>query len=244
MLADFGFTRITTISAKVSSKEKGTMSFMAPELLYSEKFGLDKAAPSKEADVYALGMTVYQVLTGKWPFHPRREMEIIHVVISGERPSKPENAEEIGMTDVIWDLLGECWREDRTKRPTISEILDRFRDITGERKSGDFAAEAGEPRLDSSGNSAVPESSLFATVLALRGSDMGEDSPTSIVTVPSSPYEHFSPEEVSEAKGKGKTPDENTRKNQAAARIDHIVQRMHTRGRWGSIWNPVKWFGR
>jgi serine/threonine protein kinase len=55
---DFGFTCITAIS-------QGTTSFVAPELILSTKFGLDKGIPSKEADIYALGVTVYQVLMGK-----------------------------------------------------------------------------------------------------------------------------------------------------------------------------------
>jgi serine/threonine protein kinase len=152
MLADFGFTRVATISVKLSSEEQGTASFMAPELLFSTKFGLKKGVPSKEADVYALGMTVYQVLTGKWPFFPKKESEVIHAVILGGRPPKPENAEGIGMTEVVWDLVEECWREDRTKRPIISEVLGRFCDITGDRKTTDSMIEAAGPQLDTSGN--------------------------------------------------------------------------------------------
>ena len=62
---DFGFTRVTATS-------QGTTSFVASELL-STKFGLDKGIPSKEPDVYALGITVYQVLTGKQPFFTMME---------------------------------------------------------------------------------------------------------------------------------------------------------------------------
>ena len=39
----------------------GTGSFMAPELLVPSMFGLDKCLPSKEADIYAIAMVVYQV---------------------------------------------------------------------------------------------------------------------------------------------------------------------------------------
>jgi len=41
----------------------GTTPFMAPELLVPSKFKLDKCTPSKEADMYAVGMVVYQVRT-------------------------------------------------------------------------------------------------------------------------------------------------------------------------------------
>jgi serine/threonine protein kinase len=70
-LADFGFTRITTVPARMSSEDFSWLSS-----LWSTR------VPSKEADNYALGMTVYQVLTGKQPVFPRREAEVIHAVIS------------------------------------------------------------------------------------------------------------------------------------------------------------------
>ena len=131
-----------------SSGEAGTASFMAPELLHSTKFDLEKGVPSKEADIYALGMTVYQVLTGQWPFYPKRELEVMRAVISGERPPKPKNAEKIGMTGAVWELMRECWRENRTKRPDISQVLRRFCRITGERQTTDSVIEVAIPRPD------------------------------------------------------------------------------------------------
>ena len=138
MLADFGFTRIATAQVEMLV-EKTTASFMAPELLFPAKFGLSKEVPSKEADVYVFGMTVYQVLTGKWPFFPRRETEVMLAVVSGERPPKPENAEGTGMTEVVWELLRECWREDRTTRPSISNIL-KILPVRERPKAGSFNA--------------------------------------------------------------------------------------------------------
>ena len=149
MLADFGSTRITTTPVEMSSKEQGTASFTAPELLFPTDFGLKKGVPSKEADIYALGMTVYQVLTGKCPFFPMREAEVTHAVALGERPRKPENAESIGMTGVVWDLLRECWKENRTTRPTIVEVLKGFCEITSEKKTTDSTLRGlAAPRLN------------------------------------------------------------------------------------------------
>ena len=59
-------------------------------------------------------------------------------VLSGDRPSKPENAEAIGMTDAVLSLLEECWKEDRSMRPDISNILGRFCAITEERITTDL----------------------------------------------------------------------------------------------------------
>ena len=45
----------------------GTTPFMAPELLLPSKFGLYKCIPSKEADIYAIGMVIYQVRVAQRP---------------------------------------------------------------------------------------------------------------------------------------------------------------------------------
>ena len=42
----------------------GTTRWMSPELLYPEKFGGSDGRPTKQSDCYALGMVVYEVLTG------------------------------------------------------------------------------------------------------------------------------------------------------------------------------------
>ena len=161
ILADFCFARVSVSSAGSSSEERGTPSFMAPELLLPTEFGLEKGVPSKEADVYALGMTIYQVLTGKRPFLQKRKARVIRAVILGERPAKPENAEEIGMTDAAWDLLEECWREDRTMRPDISEARKSLLNIIKERKTARHQTRR----------------SLSETIFALEGSSLsGKDS--------------------------------------------------------------------
>jgi len=46
-----------------------TIPFMAPELLASPKSGLGGSTPSKEADIYALAMVIYQVRTTRWIIH-------------------------------------------------------------------------------------------------------------------------------------------------------------------------------
>ena len=45
----------------------GTAPFMAPELLVPSRFGLEKSTPTKEADIYATAMVIYQVRTTQSP---------------------------------------------------------------------------------------------------------------------------------------------------------------------------------
>jgi hypothetical protein len=56
---------------------------MSPELLNPEKFGLKESRPTKEADCYALGMVIYEVLSGQKPYAPRKGPVVIQKVLAG-----------------------------------------------------------------------------------------------------------------------------------------------------------------
>ena len=97
---------------------------MAPELLFPTKFGSKSARPTKPADIYALGMVIFEVLTGLQPFYEKRfvGLDILYHVEKGVRPTKPDNAEEIGFGGRTWGLVIECWMEEPPRRPTIKEV--------------------------------------------------------------------------------------------------------------------------
>lgn len=129
-LADFGF--MTVIYDDVSGLEStstqggGTTPFMAPELLCPSMFGKTKCQVSKEADVYAFGMVILQVLTGVMPFHTLLDTEVSYKVIQGERPALPTNAEALGISEELRQLLTRCWFAEYIQRPPIDEILQHL----------------------------------------------------------------------------------------------------------------------
>ena len=67
-----------------------------------------------------------QVLTGLTPFHPLRDAEISFKVLEGDRPAKPTNASDVGISDGLWQLLVRCWNSDDTKRPRVEEIFQHL----------------------------------------------------------------------------------------------------------------------
>ena len=143
-LADFGFTTMVLDPQSPMSSSLtlggGTMTFMAPELLVPYKYGLKRAVPTREGDIYAFGLvivqvvacisspllflTICQVLTGEMPFREVKSLELGLHVWSGHRPSKPENAEDIGITDSLWKLIQKCWDGEKMRRPKIQQIVD------------------------------------------------------------------------------------------------------------------------
>lgn len=80
---------------------------MAPELLFPGKLGPPDGKVSKQTDIYAFGMVVYEVLTGRIlsAGEGRGLPKIIMRIIEGKRPSKPENAEDIGFGRETWELV-------------------------------------------------------------------------------------------------------------------------------------------
>ena len=107
-----------------SAQGGGTTPFMAPELLSPSMFRKTKCQVSREADVYAFGMVILQVLTGLMPFQLLRETEISYKVIQGERPQRP--GKDSGISNELWQLLNRCWSANCAERPQIVEILQRL----------------------------------------------------------------------------------------------------------------------
>ena len=100
---------------------------MAPELLLPEKFG-GTGRPAKPTDIYAFGMVIFEVLSGRQPFDEKRRtyFEIVYRVVGGERPTKPDNAEQMGFGHGMWELAEECWRQESTTRPTVDQVLSQL----------------------------------------------------------------------------------------------------------------------
>ena len=76
-------------------------------------------------------LTAIQVFTGFVPFyeHPR-DSTVIFKIVEGKRPSRPPAGNlawvQWGLTDVIWELMEDCWRQDPTSRPTAEDIVARL----------------------------------------------------------------------------------------------------------------------
>ncbi|KAF9786281.1 kinase-like domain-containing protein [Thelephora terrestris] len=127
-IADFGLLTIvsdpTYFTASTSAATGGTTRWMSPELLHPEHFGLVHSNPTGESDCYALGMVIYEVLTGQVPFPQCKDYVIIRKVVDGERPARPEGPNKVWFTDDLWKTMGLCWESQAWNRPSIGHVLE------------------------------------------------------------------------------------------------------------------------
>ena len=133
-LADFGLWTLTpSAPGEMTAITAGdTAYYMAPELLDPGKFGKANNRPTRPADIYALGTVIYEVLIGFYPFYGQQfgKNQLVYHVVGGARPTKPDNAEDIGFGNGTWELVKECWREKSTKRPTAERVLAHLANIS------------------------------------------------------------------------------------------------------------------
>ena len=129
-LADFGLLAMALDQSTVipSCIEGGTIQWMSPELIYPKSFGLEKIRPTKESDCYALGIVIYEVLSGEIPFTPWRAPLVIQKVLNGDRPDRPRGEGGELFTNGIWEMLELCWKhrpDERTGAKTVLQCLER-----------------------------------------------------------------------------------------------------------------------
>jgi len=123
-ISDFGQLAIApNQSSDISSPiVGGTYRWMSPELLHPESFDLE-SHPTKQSDCYALGMVIYETLSGRAPFAPYHHFAVILKVLQGERPERPQGEEGVPFTDTIWGVLELCWKHQPSERIDANAVL-------------------------------------------------------------------------------------------------------------------------
>ena len=97
---------------------------MSPELLDPAQFGSGSGRPTKESDRYAMGMVIYEVLSGQAPLAVYNKHIVSSKIIEGERPRRPSGAEGALFTDDLWRILEKCWLAQPQVRPTTEFVLE------------------------------------------------------------------------------------------------------------------------
>ena len=96
----------------------GTIGYLSPEQARGE-------AVTTASDVFALGILLYELLTGQHPFHAPSPLAVLHSITS-DAPLPPSRL-GIEMPPAMDQLVLECLQKDARLRPTTAEIASRLR---------------------------------------------------------------------------------------------------------------------
>lgn len=114
-LIDFGLSTVCSPTAEVKSKVFcGTPSYMAPEILKKKDY------LGTKADIWALGILLYVLLTGTFPFKGASDRELFQRICKGEvlyYGTIPEN---------VQSLIKRILTVDPESRPTAQEVLSYY----------------------------------------------------------------------------------------------------------------------
>ena len=138
---------------------------MSPELLVPDKFSLEGGRPTKASDCYALGMVIYEVLSGQKPFIQYSNLPVVWRILEGERPERPQGEQGVWFTDDIWGISERCWKSqpsDRISAKTVLRDLERIPAfdmdrtvITSDQLKGTIRAAADEQLVTTVGDSST-----------------------------------------------------------------------------------------
>jgi len=121
-IADFGLLTIISDPANVlpssSYSQGGTARWMSPELIDPQRFGFENSRPTKSSDCYALGMVIYETISGHLPYHKHTDLTLFVKVLEGVRPPRGS-----GFADSLWGMLELCWIPQPNARPSIENVL-------------------------------------------------------------------------------------------------------------------------
>lgn len=111
-IGDFGFSNDESLMESVL----GTPLYMAPEIIQN-----DKKKYNNKVDIWALGVILYNMITGKYYFFAERRMQLYNRIVN--KPySTPKKFRSMWSPE-LQDLFGKCFEKKPDKRISIDDFL-------------------------------------------------------------------------------------------------------------------------
>lgn len=96
----------------------GTPVYMAPEQC------LDSTTVNGQADVYALGVVLFELLAGQPPFLTANHVDILRMHLFAEVPDLRQLAPQVSTP--VAELVRSMLQKDQTKRPSMEQVCERL----------------------------------------------------------------------------------------------------------------------
>jgi len=133
-IADFDYAGDRTSGGTLPTRES-TACYVAPELLARPLPQDDKEVRREmfvKGDIYSLGLTVYEIMTGKTPFEEVRvgALSLAGLFYEARKDvsifEKYSPKEEGRMSGGIYEVFGRCWCWNPSERPSMEEVAEAY----------------------------------------------------------------------------------------------------------------------
>ncbi|WP_249024681.1 serine/threonine-protein kinase, partial [Couchioplanes caeruleus] len=116
-LTDFGIARVLNApSLTTTHAVVGTPHYMAPEAFHSSTI-------TPAADVYALGVLLYEMVSGRPPYDSDTVTDLMRLHLEGAPERRP------GIPDPLWDVIASCMEHKPRLRPAAAELAVDLGDV-------------------------------------------------------------------------------------------------------------------
>jgi TolB-like protein/Flp pilus assembly protein TadD/tRNA A-37 threonylcarbamoyl transferase component Bud32 len=113
-ILDFGLAKASDLTLTGSWARLGTIAYMAPEQVHGHKV-------DPRADLWALGVVLYEMVSGSRPFGGGHEIGVAHAILYDPLPQASTVRDEIPAE--LDDVIERCLRKDPAERPQSAEEL-------------------------------------------------------------------------------------------------------------------------
>ncbi|MES3035513.1 MAG: protein kinase [Gemmatimonadota bacterium] len=135
-LADFGIALLPGHSVTANGMVMGTLAYLAPEQLRGDR-------ADHRADLWALGVTLYEMLTGRLPFEGTSHAAMMYSVLHATPVPPASLVTDLQMT--VSTLLTHLLAKDPEQRPDSADLVEqalRMIALHGDRADTDIGAKA------------------------------------------------------------------------------------------------------
>ncbi|KAI6030719.1 kinase-like domain-containing protein [Pisolithus orientalis] len=125
LLTDYGISPLidSSFSMTAAAPIRPTVRWLSPEQI--DSFG----EVTREADVWAFGMTVLELFTRKPPYHDIPDTRNVIARILDGPPARPTDQSTCSrLTDEWWEICSLCWM-DESSRSAISDIANKIQSV-------------------------------------------------------------------------------------------------------------------
>ena len=127
-IGDFGLARAASANTATGQALLGTIAYLSPELV-------TRGVADARSDIYALGIMMYEMLTGQQPFQGEQPMQIAYQhandavpAPSSKNPAVPAELDEL----VLWATEKDPDRRPRDAREMLDRLLEAEKALRGE----------------------------------------------------------------------------------------------------------------